>query len=443
MYWPKPLLSLLLAVALIAPVLAVAGVGVAQTNSAVGGGFWSTRSTDIVDGSGNEVRIRGVNWFGFDGASAMPHGLWTRNLDSMVAQVADLGFNTIRLPFASELLNEGVTPNGLDVSANPEYAGLTSLELMDAVIDAAGEQGLRVILDRHALGFDNRHHLWYDDQFPESRLISDWQFLASRYAGNSTIIGADIYNEPHDEACWGCDDPARDWQQAATSAGNAIHSINPGWLIFVEGVEESDGRNCSGPGASLDCIWWGGNLTNAGADPVVLDQPNKVVYSPHEYATSVHPADWFFDAAFPNNLEPIWNNFWGYLEQDNIAPVMVGELGTLLEADVDGIWLDLLLAYLDDIGAGFTYWSLNPNSIDTGGILNDDWETVNEARYGFVEPYLLGPFDSASFEPPAPAPTTTTTEAPAPTTTTTEAPCLLYTSPSPRDQRGSRMPSSA
>ena len=35
-----------------------------------------------------------------------------------------------------------------------------------------------------------------------------------------------------------------------------------------------------------------------------------------------------------------------------------------------------------------------------------------------------------------------TKDSPAPTVAT-NAPCLLYTSPSPRDQRGSRMPSSA
>ena len=61
-------------------------------------------------------------------------------------------------------------------------------------------------------------------------LDRDWKMLAQRYAGNTTVIGADLHNEPHAEgtnpaatgACWGCGDTARDWRLAAERAGNAI-----------------------------------------------------------------------------------------------------------------------------------------------------------------------------------------------------------------------------
>jgi len=388
-----------------------------EGNDGLGAGYWSTSGAALVDTNGNEVKIRGVNWFGFETAANMPHGLWDRSYQSLIDQVADLDFNTIRLPFSAALLNQGVRPNGINAAANPDMANATSLELMDAVIDYAGQKGLRVILDRHALGADNRHKLWYDGRYPEERFIADWELLARRYAGNTTVIGADLYNEPHDEACWGCDDPALDWRQAATEAGNAIHAINPGWLIFVEGVEEPDGDACDGPGGSDDCIWWGGNLMEAGSEPVVLRNPNKVVYSPHEYATSVHRQSWFDDPSFPSNLPTIWDKYWGYLETQNIAPVMVGEFGTKLEAQVDRVWLEDLLAYLDDIGAGFTFWTLNPNSGDTGGILNDDWRTVNTERYGYLKPYLLGPFDGSG--PKNPPPPTTLPSSTVPTTGST------------------------
>ncbi len=176
---------------------------------------WSTDGADIVDAEGNEIRIRGVNWFGFETAVAAPHGLWSRNAEEMIDQIAGLGFNTIRLPFASALLDEGVMPEGINLAENPDLEGITSLELMDRIIEHAGSRGLAVLLDRHALAPDNRHHLWYDDTYPAERLISDWQLLAERYADVPNVIGADLYNEPHDEACWGCDDPARDWRAAA------------------------------------------------------------------------------------------------------------------------------------------------------------------------------------------------------------------------------------
>jgi len=162
----------------------------AGSGTGFGDGYWTTRGADIVDSNGNEVSIRGVNWFGFETGNRMPHGLWTRNWQSMIDQMADLGFNTLRLPFASALLDPGVRPSGLNGAENPDATNDTSLELMDKIINYAGENGIKVILDRHALGFDDRNELWYDDAFPQQRFIEDWELLARRYAGNTTVIGA-------------------------------------------------------------------------------------------------------------------------------------------------------------------------------------------------------------------------------------------------------------
>ncbi len=359
-------------------------------------GNWSTEGATIVDGDGDPVIIRGVNWFGFETSTGAPHGIWSRNANEMIAQIADLGFNTIRLPFSSAMLADGFTPNGINEHENPDLVGLTSLEVMDEIIDMAGANGLAVILDRHTLSPDNRHHLWYDETYDHERYLDDWRLLAGRYADRPNVIGADLYNEPHDDACWGCGDPAVDWHLAAEQGGDAIHEINPNWLIFVEGVEQVDGDSCDGPDAAADCTWWGGNLSIADEMPVELAVPNQVVYSPHEYATSVFRQSWFDAPDFPANMEDIWEGAWGDLERDEVAPVMVGEFGTTLDAEIDAVWLEALLLYLDEIGAGFTFWTFNPNSGDTGGILKDDWVTVDRSKLDFLEPYLLGPFAPTS-----------------------------------------------
>ncbi|MFM9469909.1 cellulase family glycosylhydrolase, partial [Streptomyces scabiei] len=85
---------------------------------------------------------------------------------------------------------------------------------------------------------------------------------------------ADLHNEPHGPACWGCGDASRDWQAAATRAGNAVLAANPHLLIIIEGVERQ------GDGGTT---WWGGGLKDAGSKPVVLNTPGRVVYSPHDY----------------------------------------------------------------------------------------------------------------------------------------------------------------
>jgi hypothetical protein len=216
--------------------------------------------------------------------------------------------------------------------------------------------------------------------------------LAGRYANNPTVIGADLHNEPHGPATWGTGG-ANDWRLAAQRAGNAILAVNPNWLIVVEGVE-------SGPSGNY---WWGGNLSAAGQYPVQLNVPGRLVYSPHDYPASVYPQSWFSAANYPNNLPAVWDANWGYLYKQNVAPVLLGEFGTKLQTASDQQWLAALVNYLGATqpdgqpqGPSWTYWSWNPNSGDTGGILADDWRTVNAAKVNAVRSIQFGTIPAAT-----------------------------------------------
>ena len=47
----------------------------------------------------------------------------------------------------------------------------------------------------------------------------------------------------------------------------------------------------------------------------------------------------------------------------------------------EGIWQRTLIRYLARHPAiSFMYWSLTPDSSDTGGLLNDDWQTANSTK---------------------------------------------------------------
>ncbi|MFC5911707.1 cellulase family glycosylhydrolase, partial [Streptacidiphilus monticola] len=263
---------------------------------------------------------------------------------------------------------------------NADLQGLTSLQVMDKIVNYAGSIGLKVILDRHRPDSSGQSALWYTSAVPESTWITDLTALATRYAGNSAVVGIDLHNEPHDPACWGCGDPATDWRLAAERAGNAVLAANPNLLIFVEGVQTFNGSS----------YWWGGNLQGAGQYPVQLSVPNHLVYSAHDYATSVASQTWFTDPAFPANMPGIWDKNWGYLFNQNTAPVWVGEFGTTLQSTTDQTWLKTLVQYLRPTatyGADsfqWTFWSWNPDSGDTGGILKDDWTTVDTAKDGYL-----------------------------------------------------------
>ncbi|MGL5867406.1 MAG: glycoside hydrolase family 5 protein [Dermatophilaceae bacterium] len=405
--WKRHLPSLVTGAALVTGLAVLAGLAAADSgNSPEGcgatasaipgppgaatmglGGQFATKGSQILDSQGEPMRIKAVNWFGFETAAAMPHGLWKEELGSLLDKVKSLGFNALRVPFSAAVVEGTVKPKGLNGDANPDLVGLSSLELLDRVVAEAEERDLGIILDRHALAPDNRAPLWYDAKYPQERLAQDWATMAKRYADAPNVIGADLYNEPHGTACWGCGDAKRDWKAAAEEAGNAVLKNAPGWLVLVEGVERVDGVACSKPGKG-SCTWWGGNLSAALEDPVILDTPNKVVYSPHEYATSIFRQPWFDDPKFPENLPAVWDANWGNLVTSGTAPVLVGEFGSTLESEDDVVWMKKLLAYLDERGMSWAYWSLNPNSKQTGGILKDDWVTVDDRKMSILEPHL-------------------------------------------------------
>jgi endoglucanase len=345
----------------------------------------------IVDADGREVRITGVNWFGLETGSFAPHGLWARNLRDMLDQMVEAGFNTIRLPYSNQLFDPASKPQGIDYGKNPDLQGLSGPEIMDRVIAEAGQRGLKVILDRHRPTADAQSELWYTDKVPESRWIADWVMLAQRYKGNPTVIGADLHNEPHGPATWGDGNMATDWRLAAQRAGNAILAANPDWLIFVEGVERYGN----------DWYWWGGNLLGAQQAPVALSAPDKLVYSAHDYGPGVYAQQWFSAPNFPHNLPQIWNAHWAYLKQSGAAPVLVGEFGgRSVGGDREGVWQRALLGFLRDNGLSYTYWSWNPDSGDTGGVLEDDWSTLDQGKLAMLSGYQE-PVDAAQAAQPA------------------------------------------
>ncbi len=346
---------------------------------AAGTGYWHTSGNQILDSNNAPVRIAGVNWFGLETGSYAPHGLWARGYKEMMDQMKQLGFNTIRLPYSNDILNEANKPSAIDASKNPDLVGLSGLQVMDKVIEYANKIGMRVILDRHRPTKDSQSPLWYTGTVSEAKWIADWKTLANRYKGNTAVIGADLHNEPNGAACWACNDPARDWKAAAERAGNAVLAVNPNWLIFVEGIQTYGNH----------WYWWGGNLEGVKSAAIKLNVANRVVYSTHDYPQSVWNQSWFTASSYPTNLAGVWDMIWGYIHKEKIAPVLVGEFGSKLQTQNDQQWFDSLTAYLKSNNISWVFWSWNPNSGDTGGILADDWQTVNWNKQSKLTPLQM------------------------------------------------------
>jgi aryl-phospho-beta-D-glucosidase BglC (GH1 family) len=342
--------------------------------------YWHTCGAQIVDREGRPIIITGIAWSGMELAGNAPQGLDRRNYAAVLLDVKELGYNVVRIPFDSQSVQAGEMPIGINYQANPSLHGLTSLEVLDQIVVACRDLGLKVILDHHRIDPWSKPPLWYDSTYSQDQWVADWKRLAQRYRNNDAVIGFDLQNEPYG-ATWGTGDPATDWRLAATRAGNAILQIDPYALIFVEGIGVHQGTY----------YWYGGELQDVAHAPMALAVPGRLVYSPHEYGPSVYPQTWFTVPTYPSNLPDIWNLHWGFIAESALAPVVVGELGAPQTGfDSGGIWQRAILSFLAYHDIGFVAWALNPTSSDTGSVFQKDWTTLNSAREALFAPYLHG-----------------------------------------------------
>ena len=362
--------------------------------ASTGAGYWHTSGNQILDSGGNPVRIAGINWYGFETPDEIAHGLWAQDYHAIINDIRNLGYNTIRIPFSNQMVETPIVPQNLSFynatgPINTDLEGLNALQILDKIITYAGQEGLKVILDDHrseAGESAEANGLWYTSTYTSQDWVNDWVTLAKRYAGNPTVVGFDLRNEPHTPAgdtyaqgaTWGTGDASTDVRLAYEQAGNAILAADPDALIFCEGISEN-------PTASggTNSTWWGGDLAEAGQYPVTLSSPGHVVYSAHDYGPSLFQQAWFNSATTPASLDAVWNANWGYLYADGTAPVWVGEFGTdNTAADVEsgaagsqGQWFESLVAYLSaKPWMGWTYWALNGE--DSYDLLDSNYDAT-------------------------------------------------------------------
>jgi aryl-phospho-beta-D-glucosidase BglC (GH1 family) len=335
-----------------------------------------TRGRDIVDANGTRFKLASVNWYGASDELFVPGGLDVRHRDEIASTIRAMGFNSVRLPYSDEMVmtNPVILPHLL--SANPDLVGKTALDVFEAVVEALTSQGLAVVVNNHitsatwCCGADPCDAGWANDHLPamlcrvrqtEDEWIQHWEEVMARFVNNTLVIGADLRNEVR--GVWGTMTWEM-WATAAERAGNRLLKMNPDWLIIVGGTESQN------------------DLSGVARRPVVLDVPNRVVYSAHVYSWS----GWgslggrYAKRTYPSFVQSMRKN-WAYLVEGGIAPVWVGEFGAPGEPGRgDANYWQNLLRYLKAIDADFGYWAINPrkpkdNEEETYSILDDDWAT--------------------------------------------------------------------
>lgn len=412
----------------------------------------------LYDMNGNEVWLTGANWFGLNCIEYSPHYLYAGDIDDILSEVADRGINVIRFPISTELILSWmngtpyqISAGGMQASYNPPVdtddgnggiikAGtyghinkdfvesdgktlITSDRGFDIILDKCKKYGIKAFIDIHSPHADNSGHnynLWYGKETADGTMVTTdlWieslVWIADKYKNNDTLIGYDLKNEPHGKgqegdkaAKWDGSTDENNWAYAATKCADAILDVNPNALIFIEGVEQSLSGAMAGDywgmadrrdNSPYIGAWWGGNFRGAREYPIKPEHgTSQIVYSPHDYGPSVYAQTWFNkDFTTQTLLDDYWYDTWAYINAENIAPELIGEWGGHMDGAENQKWMTLLRDYMIDNHINHTFWCLNTNSGDTGGLwagfqysINDGTTiTWEENKYALVEPSL-------------------------------------------------------
>ncbi len=425
-------------------------------------GYLSTSGSQIIDANGNPVRIDSIGWSGTDGAAGSAlNGLYAESYQTMLNALKADGFNTVRIPWSDVDLMAMPNANSIDYSQNPDLQGLNTLQIFQKIVAYAGQIGVKIIFDHHTndggpggWGGQQANGLWFDSgpgsdgtdgsgttgTVTAAQFQQDWVTLASTFKGNATVIGYDLDNEPTSAGNinWG-QGGSTDIQAMYTTVGNAVEAADPGALIIAEGPQEYNPPS-TGSGMSTSVAAPDGDLTGVAADPVVLNTPNKVVYSVHEYPSYVSGVTIDSGAAKVQQM----NQDWGYLVSQNIAPVWIGEMGANFDGTYGGenvadsqAWASTLLGYMNgqdgaqggptftgnQQGVGGDWWAAGANTGSQLDGIQSAWGAGNyrPAQQAETNQMLFVPKQTPAPTPtPTPKPTPVPTPTPTPTSSVTD-----------------------
>lgn len=343
-------------------------------------GFLHANGTQIVNGKGQNVLLRGVGlggWMLQEGYMLQVNGQGMQH--TIKARIADLigedstrafydawlanhtrrididsmkawGFNTVRLPMHFQLYT-------LPIDKEPEPGKQTWLEkgfqITDSLLAWCKANQMYLILDLHAAPGGQGNDLNIADRDPSKpslweneanrhKTIALWQKLAGRYANEPFIGGYDILNEPN----WGFDDLPNDKNGLKEKNNKPLKQL---LMDITKAIREKDKNHL----IIIEGNGWGNNYNG-----MLPTWDNNMALSFHKY--------WSYNTT--QSIQPILDTRNKY----NV-PVWLGETG-----ENSNVWFTEAVRLLEANNIGWAWWPLkklgnnNPMQVHS----NKDYDKV-------------------------------------------------------------------
>ena len=311
-----------------------------------------------------------------------------RLLDYFLAEedirfIKECGATVVRLPVNYRHFEHDAAP-----FQYPEK-GFTRL---DRVIRWCTKHGLYVIIDLHAVqGWQNpdwhcdnpsRQTLFWTQKQFQDRFVALWEEFARRYAGNPTVAGYNVMNEPVTNTPFGrfSNSYAPNWDiinRVYRRVVTAIRAIDPATIIFLEGDYFSS--------------------LFSGLEPPFAE---NLVYSSHNYSASG-----FGPGSYPGTYQGV---YWDRAKQEEIflnhegtrytqanhVPLWVGEFGSVyngpaMEKEDRLRALDDQLGVFGQHEAHWTTWTYKDVGVMGWTILSPESEYMRTIRPALQAKYDL------------------------------------------------------
>jgi endoglucanase len=316
----------------------------------------------LVDSSGNQVVLHGVNRSGTEYACVQGNGIFDGpNDQASITAIKSWGkVNAVRVPLNEACWNAESYVTSAD-------AGTNYINAIKAYVSLLNSNGIVAILDLHwtdglytgnSSGCSSAQATCQKPMPDAAQAIPFWTSVANTFKGNDAVI-FDLFNEPYaSRATGGTTTGWQCWENGGTCSGisyqvagmqqmvNAVRSAGASNVLMLGGEEYSN-----------DLTSW---LQFKPTDP-----DNNLVASFHSYNFNSCSSQ----SCWTSQVQPVIAS----------VPVIAGEIG---ENDCAGGYIDSLTAWLKSQNTSFLAWAWNAdfNCSSGPGLITD--YTGTPTNYG-------------------------------------------------------------